>query len=157
MARRKIRAQMYSRSSRDRRGRLQGDLRSDVTRMGIYKDIIDHAPDMMCFISPDIQCQVLYINEAARSALHTEPTQLLGCSFWKIVHMEDKMALFRALIAVTIFKSAGKMERLRCRVGSDYPGIYVSVRMALANGMQGIVCVMCHDDPLPAISRVSPN
>jgi hypothetical protein len=54
------------------------------------------------------------------------------------------MALFRTLITVTIFTLSGKMERIRCRVGSDYPDICVSIRMAMANGMEGIVCVMCN-------------
>ena len=148
---------MYNRLSRHRRNRLHGDLRSDVSRMLIYKNIVDDAPDMMCVISPDIRSQVLYINKTARCVLQTEPAQLMGSSFWDIVHTEDKMALFRAFTAVTIFKSAGKVERLRCRIITSYPGIYVSVRMMLANGMQGIVCVMCHEDPLPAISLVSPD
>lgn len=112
--------------------------------MGIYKTIIDYAQDLMCVVSPDIQCQVLYINKAARCALHSEPTQLLGSSFWNIVNTEDKMALFRALITVSIFTLSGKMERVLCRVGSDYPGIGVSIQMAMANGMEGIVCVMCN-------------
>jgi len=152
--RRKIRARMYNRMSRHRRNQLHGELRSDVSRMGIYKNIVDGAPDMVCVVSPDIQSRVLYINKAARCVLHTDPAQLVGSSFWDIVHTEDKMALFRALTTVTIFKSAGKVERLRCRVVTNNPGEYVSVRMTLANGMQGIVCVMCHGDSLSAISRV---
>ena len=157
MERRKIRARMYNRLSRHRCNRLHSDLRSDVSRMLIYKNIVDDAPDMMCVISPDIRSQVLYINKAARCVLQTESAQLVGSSFWDIVHTEDKMALFRALTAVTTFKSAGKVERLRCRVVTNYPDVYMSVRMRLANGMQGIVCVMCHEDPLPAISIVSPD
>jgi PAS domain S-box-containing protein len=148
---------MYNRLSRHRRNRLHGDLRSDVNRMLIYKNIVDDAPDMMCVISPDIQSKVMYINKAARCILHTEPAQLVGSSFWDMVHTEDKMALFRAFTAVTIFKSAGKVERLGCRVVTSYPGIYVSVRVVLANGMQGIVCVMCHKDPLSTTLRESPD
>ena len=155
--RRKIRARIYNRLSRNRRYRLHDDLRSNVNRMGIYKNIVDDAPDMMCVISPDIQSQVLYINKAAQCVLQIEPAQLVGSSFWDIVHAEDKVALFRALTAVTAFKSAGKVERLRCRVVTNHPGIYASIRMTLAKGMQGIVCVMCHEDSLSAILRVSPD
>ena len=157
MERRKIRARMYNRLSRYRCNRLHGDLHKDVSRMEMYKNIVEDAPDMICVISPDIQSQVLYINKTARCILHAEPAQLVGSSFWNIVHPEDKMALFRALTAVSAFKSVGKVERLRCRVVTDNPGIYVSVRMTLANGMQGIVCVMCHEDPLSTVSRVSPD
>ena len=155
--RRKMRARMYNRLSRRRRKQLHGDLRSDVKRMRIYKDIVDDAPDMMCIISPDIQSQVLYINKAARRVLHTEPSRLLGSSFRDIVHAEDKTAFFKALTAVTIFKSARKVEAVRCRILTNYPGVFVSVRMTLAYGMQGLVCVLRHEDPLPAILRVSPD
>ncbi|GAB5037099.1 pas pac sensor hybrid histidine kinase [Nannochloropsis oceanica] len=155
--RRKIRARMYNRLSRHRRNQLHGELRSDVSRMLIYKNIIEDAPDMICVISPDIQSQVLYINKAARGVLVTGPAQLVGSSFWDIVHTEDKMALFRALTTVTFFKSAGKVERLCCLVVTNNPGVYMSVRMTLANGMQGIVCVMCNEDHLSTISRVLPD
>jgi len=149
---------MYNRMSRHRRNQLHSQLRKDVSRMGIYKNIVDDAPEMICVISPDIQSQVLYINNAARCVLHTDPAQLVGSSFWDIIHKKEKMALFRALTTITITKSAGKVERLRCRVVTNNPGIYVSVKMTLANGMQGIVCIMRHEDSNnPAILRVSPN
>jgi len=154
--RRKKRARMYNRMSRKRLYRLRGDLHNDVNRMEIYKNVVDNAPGMICVISSDIQSQVLYINKAARCVLHTEPSQLLGSSFWDIVHTEDKVALLRALIAVTTFKSGGKVEKLDSRVVTNHPGICVSVRMALVNGMQGIVCTMCHEYPLPAILRITP-
>jgi len=144
---------MYNRLSRHRRNHLRGDLRSEVNCMGIYKTIVDDAPDMMCIISPDMQSQVLYINKTARRLLQSELVQLVGSSFWNIVHSEDKAALFRSLTAVTTFKSVGKVERLYCRVVT-YPCIYMSVQMTLANGMQGIVCVMCDVDPLPASLRM---
>jgi len=157
LERRKMRARMYNRLSRQRCDQLGRSLCDDVNRMGIYKNIIDDAPDMMCVVSSDIQGQVLYINKAARCVLDTKPAQLVGSSFWDIIHTKDKMAVFRALIAVTTLKSAGKMERVRCRVVTKYTGVYVSVRMTLANGMQGIVCVMCNEDPLPAILYGSPD
>ena len=155
--RRKVRARMYNRLSRRRREQLHGDLRTDVKCMRVYKDIVDDAPDVMCVISPDIQSQVLYINKAVRKVLHTEPARLVGSSFWDIVHAEDKTALFKALTAVTIFKSARKVEPVRCRILTNYPGVFVSVKMTLAYGMQGIVCVLRHEDPLPVILRVSPD
>ncbi|GAB5036762.1 pas pac sensor hybrid histidine kinase [Nannochloropsis oceanica] len=148
LGRRKTRARMYNRLSCNRRKRLHDELRTDVNRMGIYKNIIDDAPDMMCVISSDIQSQVLYVNKAARCVLPTEPTQLVGSSFWNIVHKDDKMAVLTALSAVTTLKSAGKVEKVRCGVVTKYPGVYMSVRMTLANGVQGIVCIMCHKDPL---------
>jgi len=145
---------MYNRLSRQRRNWLCGDLRTDVSRMRIYKDIVEGAPDVVCIISPDIQSQVLYINKAARCLLQIEPAQLVGLSFWDIIHMEDKMALFGALAAVTTIKSAVNFEKLDCRVVTNHPGIYMSIRMALSKGMQGIVCVMCREDTLSAISHM---
>jgi len=157
LERRKMRARMYNRLSRQRCDQLRSDLCDDVNRMGIYKNIVDDAPDMMCVISSDIQSQVLYVNKAARCVLPTEPTQLVGSSFWNIVHKDDKMAVLTALSAVTTLKSAGKVEKVRCGIVTKHPGVYMSVRMTLANGMQGIVCVMCHEDPLAAILCVSPD
>ncbi|KAM3568911.1 hypothetical protein VYU27_008980, partial [Nannochloropsis oceanica] len=61
--RRKVRARMYNRLSRYRCSRLHGDLHKDVSRMEMYKNIVEDAPDMICVISPDIQSQVLYINK----------------------------------------------------------------------------------------------
>lgn len=157
LERRKMRARMYNRLSRRRREVLHNDLRIDVERMRAYKDIVDDAPDVMAIISPDIQSQVLYINKAVRHVLHTEPSRLLGISFWDIVHAEDKTALFKALTAVTIFKSARKVEPVRCRILSKYPGVFVPIRMTLAYGIQGIVCVLRHEEPLPAKMCVSPD
>lgn len=150
-----MRARMYNRLSRRRHEVLHTDLRADVEQMRIYKDIVDDAPDMMYIISPDIQSQVLYVNKAVRRVLHTESSQLLGASLWDMVHAEDKTALFKALTAVTIFKSSRKVEPVRCRILSNYPGVFVPVQMTLAYGMQGIICVLRHEEPVPAVWRAS--
>lgn len=147
---------MYVRLSSRHRKQLHSDLRSDVERMGVYRDIVDDAPDIIAIISPDVQSHVLYINNTVRHVLHWEPSGLLGSSFWDLVHTEDKALFFKALTTTAFFKSATKVEPVRCRIQSRQPGLFVPVQMTLAYGMQGIVCVLRHEEPLPFILPVSP-
>jgi len=61
--------------------------------MGIYRNIIDNALDMMCVVPFDIRSQILYINKTAQYILQTEPAQLVESNFWDIVHTEEDGAI----------------------------------------------------------------
>jgi PAS domain-containing protein len=123
---------MYVRLSSRRRKQLHSDLRSDVERMSVYRDIVDDAPDIIAIISPDVHSHVLYINDTVRRVLHLEPSGLLGSSFWDLVHTEDKALLFKALTSVIFFKSATKIEPVRCRIQTRQPDLFVAFQMTLA-------------------------
>lgn len=151
MERRKMRSRVYNRLSSRRREQLYTDLRSDVERMGVYRDIVDDAPDIIAIISPDVQSQVLYINNAVRCVLYFEPLGFLGSSFWDLVHTDDKTLLFKALTTVIFFKSATKVEPIRCRIQTRHPGVFVPVQMTLAYGTQGIVCILRQEESPPVI------
>ena len=137
---------MYVRLSSRRRKQLHSDLRSDVERMGVYRDIVDDAPDIIAIISPDVQSHVLYINDTVRRVLHLEPSGLLGSSFGDLVHTEDKALFFKALTTTVFFISATKVEPVRCLLQDVLASCFLPY--GLASFSIGTAIHKLHSSPL---------
>lgn len=78
LERRKERARMYSHLARRRQEATVQDLKNQVESLGLYKDLIDNAPDLVLVISPDVEARILFANGASVRMLQLLPTALLG-------------------------------------------------------------------------------
>jgi len=119
--------------------------------MRVYQFIMEDGPDIVATISPDVHCNILYINEAAQRILHIDPKALTGTPFWNLIHTGDRSALADILSGTILIRAVEPGVMLPCRVASFYPGVFVDVDMTFAYGRQGILCVLRKRDPLPTI------
>jgi PAS domain S-box-containing protein len=113
-------------------------LAGDVDMMQVFRCIVEDAPDMMAVVSPDLDCLLLYVNEAFGRVLGFVPHRLLGQPLWAVVHPEDHLALIQAMTAVILapFRTTVSAP-LSFRLASTTEGTYVSVGTKMSRGTQG--------------------
>ena len=138
---RKARARVYSHHARKRDEAKKQALAEDVDVLHIFRHIVEHAPDMMAVVSPDLDCSLLYANEAFERVLGFLAQRLLGRPLWALVHPDDHPALKQAVTAVILAPGRNAVSApLSCRMACGTVGKYVSVMAKMRRGMQGIVC-----------------
>ena len=133
--RRKARARVYSHHARKRDEAKKQALAEDVDMLHIFRYIVDDAPDMMAVVSPDLESSLLYANEAFGRVLGFLSHRLLGRSLWALVHPDDHPT------AVILAPGRNAVSApLSCRLASTTEGKYVSVKVKMSRGTQGVVC-----------------
>ena len=116
-------------------------LAEDVDMMQVFRHIVEDAPDMMAVVSPDLDCSLLYANEAFGRVLGFPPRRLLGRSLWVLVHPKDHPALKQAMTAVILAPGGNAVSApLSCRLACATEGKYVGVEAKMSRGTQGVVC-----------------
>ena len=139
--RRKARARVYSHHARKRDEAKMQALAEDVDMMQVFRRIVEDAPDMMAVVSPDLDCSLLYANEAFGRVLGFVSHRLLGRPLWALVHPEDHPALKQAMTAVILAPGRRAVSApLSCRLASTTEGKYVSAKAKMSRGTQGVVC-----------------
>jgi PAS domain S-box-containing protein len=139
--RRKARARVYSHHARKRDEAKMQALAEDVDMMQVFRHIVEDAPDIMAVVSPDLDCSLLYANEAFGRVLGFVPQRLLGRPLWALVHPEDHPALKQAMTTVILAPGRRAISPpLSCRLTSAMDGKYVGVEAKMSRGTQGVVC-----------------
>jgi PAS domain S-box-containing protein len=139
--RRKARARVYGHHARKRDEAKMQALVEDVDMMQVFRYIVGDAPDMMAVVSPDLDCSLLYANEAFERVLGSLAQRLLGRPLWALVHPDDHPALKQAMTAVILAPGRNAVSApLSCRLASTTEGKYVSVKAKMSRGTQGVVC-----------------
>ena len=139
--RRKARARVYYYHARKRDEAKRQALAEDVDMMQVFRHIVEDAPDMMAVVSPDLNCFLLYANEAFERVLGFLPDRLLGQPLWALVHPEDHPALKQAMTAVILAPDRKAfLAPLSCFLASTTEGKYVGVQAKMSRGTPGVVC-----------------
>ena len=139
--RRKAKARVYSHHARKRDEAKMQALAEDVDMMQVFRFIVEDAPVMMAVVSPDLDCSLLYANEAFGRVLGFPPSRLLGRPLWLLVHPEDQPAVKQAMTAVILAPGRKAVSApLSCRLACNTEGKYVGVEAKMSRGTQGVVC-----------------
>lgn len=76
--RRKEHARTYSRQSRQRHKEMRDELAEELDALAFVRDLFELAPHVYIVLSPDVVCTtILYANQATKSMLHFDPSELL--------------------------------------------------------------------------------
>ena len=139
--RRKARARVYSQHARKRDEAQKQVLAEDVGMLQIFRYIVDDAPYMVAVVSPDLDFNLLYANDAFERVLGFLAQRLFGRPLWALVHPEDHPALKEAMTAIILAPVRNAVPAsLSCRMACATVGKYVSVKAKMRRGTQGVVC-----------------
>ena len=76
--RRKVRARVYAHRARQKHKALLQEAQEEKAAMEVYRTIVEKAPHIVMVLSANLQCIVLYANDAVSRTLCIGANQVLG-------------------------------------------------------------------------------